>query len=111
MTTEELGKNLKETRKYLKLNQNDVADSIGVKQNAVSNLETGNGGSIQVLLSVIEYYSQFLEMDKIMSGEYRIIGREAKEMQKAKNKIAIERIEIIQEDLNHELQEIKSLLK
>lgn len=69
-----LGQRLKMIREHLKYSQSLLADELNCKQNAISNLELGKGGSITLLLSLLKFYSEFVYIDSIFSNRFYLIS-------------------------------------
>ena len=109
ITNKELGERLKQFRNKLGLRQGDVADKLGVNQNMISRIEKGIGGTIETLLSLINYYSQFFVVDHIFSNNFTVIeiGLTPSHL----DSVAIERLKLLQEDLNKDIAKIIVLLE
>lgn len=69
-----LGHRLKQIREHLKLSQVQLADKMECKQNAISNLELGKGGSINLLFNILNFYSDFVFIDSIFSEKFYLIS-------------------------------------
>lgn len=69
-----LGQRLKMIREHLKYSQSLLAEELNCKQNAISNLELGKGGSITLLLSLLKFYSEFVYIDSIFSNKFYLIS-------------------------------------
>jgi transcriptional regulator with XRE-family HTH domain len=104
-TLNELGNRLKKIRKLAKLSQKEVAEKLGQNQNTISRLENGNGGSIDILLSLIAFYSKYIAMDYILSDQFHITGKN-----KGLNNVAAEKLAIAKADFDKSLQDVFELL-
>lgn len=90
LNLEVLGSRLKRIREELELSQEDVANKVDCKQNAVSNLELGKGGSIAVLLSLLSFYSSFFFIDLIFSEDFYFIAKDQIKEQDSLTSMALE---------------------
>jgi transcriptional regulator with XRE-family HTH domain len=90
LNLEVLGSRLKRIREELQLSQEDVAFKVNCKQNAISNLELGKGGSIAVLLSLLSFYSSFFFIDLIFSEDFYFIARDQMKEQNSLTSMAFE---------------------
>ncbi|GAH36044.1 unnamed protein product, partial [marine sediment metagenome] len=68
-----VGERLKEMRKALGMLQEDVAKHLEVNQNAISRIEKGTGGSVSILLKLINYYSNFFVVEHILSPKFEVV--------------------------------------
>lgn len=75
-----LGQRLKMIREYLKYSQALLAEELDCKQNAISNLELGKGGSITLLLSLLKFYSEFVYIDSIFSTKFYLLSNDDAEV-------------------------------
>jgi transcriptional regulator with XRE-family HTH domain len=103
-----LGGRLKEMRKALDMHQEDVAQHIDVNQNAISRIENGAGGGINVLLRLLNFYSDFFVVEHILSQKFEVVPKsdDAGPMES----VAIERLKLWQKEFNEEIGEIVHLL-
>ena len=69
-----LGKRLKQVREHIKLSQTELAEKLECKQNAISNLELGKGGSITLLFSLLNFYSNYVYIDFIFNEKFYLIS-------------------------------------
>lgn len=69
-----LGQRLKMIREHLKYSQAQLAEKLDCKQNAISNLELGKGGSITLLLSLFRFYSNYIYIDSIFSTNFYLLS-------------------------------------
>ena len=93
---------LKQIRKHIGYSQAQLAEQLNCKQNAISNLELGKGGSLKLLFQVLNFYSNYVFIDLIFSEKFYLISNtEEDEAQKANYNSVI--IEIIrQSEKNYE---------
>ncbi len=97
-----LGTRLKQIREHIGYSQAQLAEQLNCKQNAISNLELGKGGSLKLLFQVLNFYSNYVFIDLICSEKFYLISNtEEDEAQKANYNSVI--IEIIrQSEKNYE---------
>ena len=97
-----LGTRLKQIREHIGYSQAQLAEQLNCKQNAISNLELGKGGSLKLLFQVLNFYSNYVFIDLIFSEKFYVISNtEEDEAQKANYNSVI--IEIIrQSEKNYE---------
>lgn len=97
-----LGTRLKQIREHIGYSQAQLAERLNCKQNAISNLELGKGGSLKLLFQVLNFYSNYVFIDLIFSEKFYLISNtEEDEAQKANYNSVI--IEIIrQSEKNYE---------
>ena len=97
-----LGTRLKQIREHIGYSQAQLAEQLNCKQNAISNLELGKGGSVKLLFQVLNFYSNYVFIDLIFSEKFYLISNtEEDEAQKANYNSVI--IEIIrQSEKNYE---------
>lgn len=97
-----LGTRLKQIREHIGYSQAQLAEQLNCKQNAISNLELGKGGSLKLLFQVLNFYSNYVFIDLIFSEKFYLISNTHwDEAQKANYNSVI--IEIIrQSEKNYE---------
>ena len=97
-----LGTRLKQIREHIGYSQAQLAEQLNCKQNAISNLELGKGGSLKLLFQVLNFYSNYVFIDLIFREKFYLISNtEEDEAQKANYNSVI--IEIIrQSEKNYE---------
>ena len=97
-----LGTRLKQIREHIGYSQAQLAEQLNCKQNAISNLELGKGGSLKLLFQVLNFYSNYVFIDLIFSEKFYLMSNtEEDEAQKANYNSVI--IEIIrQSEKNYE---------
>ena len=97
-----LGTRLKQIREQIGYYKAQLAEQLNCKQNAISNLELGKGGSLKLLFQVLNFYSNYVFIDLIFSEKFYLISNtEEDEAQKANYNSVI--IEIIrQSEKNYE---------
>lgn len=103
-----LGIRLKQIREHIGYSQAQLAEQLNCKQNAISNLELGKGGSLKLLFQVLNFYSNYVFIDLIFSEKFYLISNtEEDEAQKANYNSVI--IEIIrQSEKNYEEAMLKA---
>ena len=67
-----LGKRLAALRKHLGLTQEIVARKLNINPSILSNLEQGNGGTIDTLIKLHDFYSHIFVMDKILADDFEL---------------------------------------
>ncbi len=104
-----IGERLKEMRKALGMLQEDVAKHLDVNQNAISRIEKGTGGSVSILLKLINYYSNFFVVEHILSPKFEVV--QIDDTTGPMESVAIERLKLWQKEFNGEIAEIIHLLE
>ena len=79
-----LGRRFKSIRESLELTQKDVSLKVNTKQNAISNLELGKGGSINLFLDLFNFYSQYVYTDLIFAENFYFIPKVMDEQDRVK---------------------------
>ena len=89
-----LGTRLKQIREHIGYSQAQLAEQLNCKQNAISNLELGKGGSLKLLFQVLNFYSNYVFIDLIFSEKFYLISNtDEDEAQKA--------LEIVTEEMEN----------
>lgn len=68
-----LGERLMQIRETLGLTQKELADKFNKTQNTISLIENGKSASINTLLPLLCYYSQFVYLNYLFSDDFKII--------------------------------------
>lgn len=108
ITLKLLGGRLKEMRKALDMLQEDVAKHLDVNQNAISRIENGAGGGINVLLKLLNFYSDFFVVEHILSPKFEVVRKS--ETTGPLESVAIERLRLLKTELVEEIENINILL-
>lgn len=99
ITIQDIGRRLKEVRRYFKLTQANVANEIGVPQNMVSRLECGRDVSSEKLISFLAFYSKYVNIDAIFDDRFDIFSGNVKFTKKLHlDSIVVEKIKILDEE-------------
>ena len=97
-----LGTRLKQIREHIGYSQAQLAEQLNCKQNAISNLELGKGGSLKLLFQVLNFYSNYVFIDLIFSEKFYLISNTEDDEAQKDNYISVI-IEIIrQSEKNYE---------
>lgn len=108
ITLKLLGGRLKEMRKALDMLQEDVAKHLDVNQNGISRIENGAGGGINVLLKLLNFYSDFFVVEHILSQKFEVVRKS--DMAGPMESVAIERLKLMKNELVEEIEKISLLL-
>jgi transcriptional regulator with XRE-family HTH domain len=108
ITLKLLGGRLKEMRKALDMLQEDVAKHLDVNQNAISRIENGAGGGINVLLKLLNFYSEFFVVEHILSQKFEVVRKT--DIPGPIQSVAIERLNLLKNELMEEIEHINHLL-
>ena len=107
----DIGGKLSAFRKTLGLYQKEVAQAMGVHQSQLSKIEKGEGGSIEGLLQVLNYYGNNYQVKFILADTFDIVTGEPGELLTSTyNSIAVERLSLLGEEVSAGLVEVKKLL-
>lgn len=108
-----LGTRLKQIREHIGYSQAQLAEQLNCKQNAISNLELGKGGSLKLLFQVLNFYSNYVFIDLIFSEKFYLISNtEEDEAQKANyNSVIIEIIRQSEKNYDDAMSNAKKELK
>ena len=107
LSTTDLGQRLRVIREFIGLSQSQLAENVGCRQTAISNLENGQGGSISVLLSILSFFSDYVFIDCIFKEKFILISDKRKEEAKRSSydTIVAELIRESEKDLEIKMQE------
>lgn len=108
-----LGTRLKQIREHIGYSQAQLAEQLNCKQNAISNLELGKGGSLKLLFQVLNFYSNYVFIDLIFSEKFYLISNtEEDEAQKANyNSVIIEIIRQSEKNYDDAMSNAKNELE
>lgn len=108
-----LGTRLKQIREHIGYSQAQLAEQLNCKQNAISNLELGKGGSLKLLFQVLNFYSNYVFIDLIFSEKFYLISNtEEDEAQKANyNSVIIEIIRLSEKNYEDAMSNAKKELE
>lgn len=96
-----VGNRLRQIRHFLKLTQNEVAQSTKTSQAAISRLEHGEEVYASVFISIIKYYSTHIDIGCIFNPNFEISPDLLLSSQdKSFKKILSRKIDAIKEELN-----------
>lgn len=91
------------------MRQEDVANHLDVNQNAISRIENGAGGGINVLLKLLNFYSDFFVVEHILSPKFKVV--QISDTTGPIESVAIERLKLWKEEFNGEIEQIIQLLE
>ena len=96
-----VGNRLRQIRHFLKLTQNEVAQSTKISQAAISRLEHGEEVYASVFISIIKYYSTHIDIGCIFNPNFEISPDLLLSSQdKSFKKILSRKIDAIKEELD-----------
>ena len=96
-----VGNRLRQIRHFLKLTQNEVAQSTKTSQAAISRLEHGEEVYASVFISIIKYYSTHIDIGCIFNPNFEISSDLLLSSQdKSFKKILFRKIDAIKEELD-----------
>jgi transcriptional regulator with XRE-family HTH domain len=104
----------KQIREHIGYSQAQLAEQLNCKQNAISNLELGKGGSLKLLFQVLNFYSNYVFIDLIFSEKFYILisNTEEDEAQKANyNSVIIEIIRQSKKNYEDAMSNVKKKLE
>lgn len=108
-----LGTRLKQIREHIEYSQAQLAEKLNCKQNAISNLELGKGGSLKLLFQILNFYSNYVYIDLIFNEKFYLISnKDQDEAQKGNyNTVIIEIINQAEKKFNASIQQTKDELE
>lgn len=108
----DLGERLQLLRRSLELSQKDLAHTLNVGQNQISRLENGLGGSIDLLLLLINFYDAHFNICHIFKEHFEIV-KKGDEMQQTSpyTSIAIERLKMLHSEVNEKMEGIIKVME
>ena len=71
LNKEILGKRLKMLRNELGYNQKKIQEKIGIAQGTLSLIENGKGGSLNIFIKLLNFYSRHFNLTGIFSDEFK----------------------------------------
>lgn len=105
-----LGERLKELRQALDLTQGEIAEHVNVNQNSISRIENGVGGSIDVLLGLINFYKEYFFIQELFSHDFQVISLFQDKPELTLESVAVERLKMLREDFCKDLDNVIKLL-
>ncbi len=105
-----LGERFKSLRKHLSLSQGELSNHTGIDINAISRLEQGKSSTIDTLLTLCNYYSDFFYMDNILANNFKVIDLNSISEGDQTKGIAIEQLKFLNENTREHIQTIVNLL-
>ncbi|PRY09056.1 helix-turn-helix protein [Pontibacter ummariensis] len=107
----DIGEKLSSFRKTLNLSQKEVAVAMGVHQTQISKIENGEGGSIELLLLVLNYYGNNYNVKFVLGDEFEVIvNSPGDSLTSPYNKIAVEKLTMLEGEISSQLADIRKLL-
>ncbi len=92
----DIGERLQSLRKALDLSQKDLATALVVGQNQISRLENGIGGSLELLLDLVNFYSDHFYVNQVFAEDFEVIKKSDVLPQMGTfNSIAVERLKLL----------------
>ncbi|SDM54606.1 Helix-turn-helix domain-containing protein [Catalinimonas alkaloidigena] len=111
ITQEMLGSRLHALRKALGKKQTEVMEQTQATQAAISRLEAGKGGSIEVLLSMINYYNRYFVMDQLFEPEFTILRRGQKRIELHFDQLILQEVSALEGEINERLNQIRKMVQ
>jgi len=112
LTLPELGERLQMLRKALDLSQKDLAANLETHQNQISRLENGLGGTLELLIELLNFYSGHFHIGLLFSDEFEVIKKsEPLSHMSTFNSIAVERLRLLQTDFSDQITEVIGIME
>ena len=74
LNLQQIGHRLKQIREHINLSQVQLAEILGCRQNAISNIEQGKGASTTLLINLLNFYSDYVYIDCVFSEKFILIS-------------------------------------
>ena len=110
LTIAVLGDRFRSLRKHLDLSQGDLSRHTGLNINTISRLEKGESSTIDTLLTLCNYFSQFFYMDNILSNSFQVIDLNSISEADKTMGIAAEQLKYLMDNNREQLQRVIKLL-
>lgn len=117
ISPKDIGRRLRQVRKYHNMTQKFVAESVGFPQNAVSRLECGRDLSSEKLVLFLKFYSQYVNIDIIFDERFDMLLTGDKQVSKSRyiGSILEEKINLLREIVENNNkavnQELENLMR
>ena len=99
---------IKDLRTRAGLTQRELANDLGVSQNAISRMEDKGGGTIQFLLDLLAYFESKYDMSCFLQSDFKV--EKTKEVSyRPLDSVATERLVMLKEKIDSEIESIISL--
>jgi transcriptional regulator with XRE-family HTH domain len=69
----QIGDRLKQLRLASNLSQNDIAQKLNTHQNAISRIENGQGGTLDLLFELVNFYSDVFYVGNFFQSNFVVI--------------------------------------
>ena len=113
LTISDLGERLQMYRKTLDLSQKDLAAALeSGQQNQISRLENGLGGSLELLLQLVNFYDAHFFTGFLFSEQFEVVRKiEGVPVANTYNSIVVERLKLLQTDITGQISEIIGIME
>lgn len=104
----ELGARFAQIRKKMKLTQKDVGDELGLPQKKVSSIENGVNVLSSIFMPMFIFYTQFVSADALLDKNFDVEDPKYFTKDYAANSVAKAMVQMLKEELQHELDDKKN---
>lgn len=73
ITKTQIGERLKQLRLASNLSQAEIAQKLNTHQNAISRMENGQGGTIDLLFDLVSYYSNVFYVGNFFHSHFEVL--------------------------------------
>ena len=102
---------LKLLRKEAGLSQKELANEVNKTQVQISNLESGNAGTIETLIDVLELYHPTFIIRNLYGPDFSKSDIKKNVFQNPINSVVVERLKLLKEEINNEIGDNIKLLE
>lgn len=106
-----LGERLQMLRKALSISQKDMAALLNVKQVQISRVESGDGGSLELFVDLINFYAKDFYLNLMFSDHFEPVKRaDITPGDNVLKTIATERLKELQKDFTQEITSVITII-
>lgn len=109
LTKKELGNRLKQIRQFLSITQIELKEILNCNQVSISRMEAGQGGSAELYIKALCYYSNYIYIDALFQENFQIVSIDSKDRELFKSNVTSMASNIISKAISTYQESLKNL--
>lgn len=107
LNSKELGRRLREVRKYYNFTQTEVAEKMNLSQKTVSHIESGDNVVSQKLLLCLLFYMDYVDLNLLLSDHFDLLENNGFDTELHLDSVLDERLKLFKQEMNERIDDFK----